>query len=424
MGLATSQVRMLSLTSRKADVEMQMQLNSKRKTMLTREATQLSKLYYAKLQSSKIQYATANGYSDVNYDYLMAEDSDKFFEQIVNGDSFDKKQSSKMIVTDTYGRVVLSHKMLDVVVNSLNANIIKKANDNTYLPTVKDFTLDAMKYLLEKYPTSGTAIGMKKQFELVYNESTVGRDILMFMLENGYQSGGKLYKNNNDYYSDINMTPESRVIPKDGVFYTCTNAGTNANGSMYWGGNFIVDLDAVVAKQLCKMFEYYGTMLSASFNGTGKTVPDQNGVSSSIYNFNVAAKLDKDAYGMYTSYGDTDNKVYDSTKNNEYFQDGLKSGLFQILNVSSVLTGGIERSQGLNYFKVKNAIVEKVDTESREALTAWYNAERADISEKESYWDSEITTLSAELNTITTEIDSVKKLRDDAISSTFKWGSA
>ena len=56
MGLAVSQVRLLALTSRKADVEMQIQLNSKRKTMLTREATNLAKLYYAKLQNSKIQY--------------------------------------------------------------------------------------------------------------------------------------------------------------------------------------------------------------------------------------------------------------------------------------------------------------------------------------------------------------------------------
>ena len=72
MGLATSQVRLLALTSRKADVEMQIQLNSKRKTMLTREATELSKLYYAKLQNAKIQYSTTNGYKDVTYDYLMA----------------------------------------------------------------------------------------------------------------------------------------------------------------------------------------------------------------------------------------------------------------------------------------------------------------------------------------------------------------
>ena len=50
--------------------------------------------------------------------------------------------------------------------------------------------------------------------------------------------------------------------------------------------------------------------------------------------------------------------------------------------------------------------------------------ENDDLNEKENYWDSEITQLSTELNTITTEIDSVKKLREDAISSTFKWGSA
>ena len=71
MGLATSQVRLLALTSRKSDVEFNMQLNAKRKTMLMRESTTLSKLYYAKLQQARYQYSTEEGYNDVTYGYIM-----------------------------------------------------------------------------------------------------------------------------------------------------------------------------------------------------------------------------------------------------------------------------------------------------------------------------------------------------------------
>ena len=102
----------------------------------------------------------------------------------------------------------------------------------------------------------------------------------------------------------------------------------------------------------------------------------------------------------------------------------MKSGLYQLVNVSSIQYGGYSRAQNLDYFKTQNYVVEQTDQSTRETITAWYNAAKADLNEKENYWDSEITQLSTELNTITTEIDSVKKLREDAISSTFKWGSA
>ena len=76
MGLAVSQVRLLALTTRKADIELQMQINSKRKQMLTRKSTELAQQYYQRLQNSTIQYATSNGYEDVNYDYIMGQQVD------------------------------------------------------------------------------------------------------------------------------------------------------------------------------------------------------------------------------------------------------------------------------------------------------------------------------------------------------------
>ena len=65
----------------------------------------------------------------------------------------------------------------------------------------------------------------------------------------------------------------------------------------------------------------------------------------------------------------------------------------------------------------------RTDSEVREELTAWYNAEKERISEKESWIDMDINNLSTELEAINTEIQSVQSYLDDAISTVFDWGS-
>lgn len=453
MGLATSQVRLLALTSRKADVEMQIQLNSKRKTMLTREATELSKLYYAKLQNAKIQYSTTNGYKDVTYDYLMAMDSGIFCDSVLDptaNSTYDKKISNSMIVTDAYGRVILSNWMLDVVANTLNHDNAPGGGQPDDW-SVEKRTIVAMNYLLEH--CGKTSNGTTKAVQETYNQlltggifnnnvtdgttdeqKQLGFKVLQHLLRNGYQDGGVLYKEGTGssakYYTDYNKT--NAVNPTEGVFYIIKNIDdfknlTDASGGMYFpsyseNNNIVPGLTATVAKQICNMFSYYGAIFSAAFNGNGKGTNNEY-----IPAFNVAANLDvsQDASGKTTYSRSTDaakNYGYSSLIQGDNLQNGLKSGTIQLVNVSSVVTGGFSKAQGLDYFKTQNYVVEKADSAERETITAWYNAARADLNTKESYWDAEITALSTELNTITTEIESVKKLREDAISSTFKWG--
>lgn len=453
MGLATSQVRLLALTSRKADVEMQIQLNSKRKTMLTRESTELAKLYYAKLQNSKIQYATTNGNKDVTYDYLMAQDTGTFFDQVVSPTSnsgVDVKTSSNMILTDNYGRVILSGFMLDIVLKTLadeGQNSTKNAR------TVETRTIDAMKHLLSDIQGSKNAATIGEVFNSLYTGKAFktnlddatedpsdsaykqGEDVLKFLYENGIKDGGSIWKKDGVYYSNYKCADADKVTPEKGTFYIARNVNDNsfvsgdndAQGAMYWnsgGKEFVPKLNKTYASQMVSMFKYYGAIFAAAFNGFKS---DENGLT--IPNFNVAAKIEqttiKDANGKDTkSYKIIDNSTYTTASNSENLQAGLKSGLYQLVNVSSLKYGGYSKGQNLDYFKTQNYVVEQTDQSTRETITAWYNAAKADLNEKENYWDSEITQLSTELNTITTEIDSVKKLREDAISSTFKWGSA
>ena len=452
MGLATSQVRLLALTSRKADVEMQIQLNSKRKTMLTRESTELAKLYYAKLQNSKIQYATTNGNKDITYGYLMAQDTPAFFNQVVSPTSnsgIDTKTSSNMILTDSYGRVILSASMLDIVLKTLAD---EGQNSTAGARTVETLTIDAMKHLLTNMNGSSTAVSIQEAFNSLYtgqafktniNDATEqpsasaykqGEDVLKFLYENGIKDGGSIWKKDGVYYSNYKCADADKVTPEKGTFYIARNVNDNsfvsgdndAQGAMYWntgGKEFVPNLNKTIASQMVSMFKYYGAIFAAAFNGFKS---DVNG--KTVNNFNVAAKIeavDTTIDGKTkTEYKVIDNNTYTTVSNSENLQAGLKSGLYQLVNVSSLKYGGYSKGQNLDYFKTQNYVVEQTDQSTRETITAWYNAAKADLNEKENYWDSEITQLSTELNTITTEIDSVKKLREDAISSTFKWGSA
>ena len=454
MGLATSQVRLLALTSRKADVEMQIQLNSKRKTMLTRESTELAKLYYAKLQNSKIQYATTNGNKDVTYGYLMAQDTGTFFDQVVSPTSnsgVDVKTSSNMILTDNYGRVILSESMLDIVLKTLND---EGQNSTAGARTVETLTIDAMKHLLSDMSSKGSqnAATIGEVFNSLYTGQAFktnlddateapsdsaykqGEDVLKFLYENGIKDGGSIWKKDGVYYSNYKCADADKVTPEKGTFYIARNVKDNtfvsgdndAQGAMYWnsgGKEFVPKLNKTYASQMVSMFKYYGAIFAAAFNGFKS---DKKG--KTVNNFNVAAQIEGTNITIdgktKTEYKVIDNSTYTTASNSENLQAGLKSGLYQLVNVSSLKYGGYSKGQNLDYFKTQNYVVEQTDQSTRETITAWYNAAKADLNEKENYWDSEITQLSTELNTITTEIDSVKKLREDAISSTFKWGSA
>jgi len=425
MGLATSQVRLLSLTSRKADVELQMELDSKRKTTLTRQATNLAKQYYSKLQNTTVQYSTTNGYADVDYSYLMANSNNNFFDQVLTGNgSYSKKTTDGMILTDMYGKVVLDDDLMKVYIAATNKDKGKG--------TVEDKTLTAINELFQNKPTTtsyAVANGFSAMFsDKLTNSGTEGvkYKALKYMLENGYQQGGAVYQLGANYYDTRATTGSTsrpatdKTVPMvNGTFYQIMNndgtgAGASAGGNydyqMYWKDGstdkFITDLSSTYAKELVNVMKYYGSIFSAAFNnGVSGTFSDKSTITA----------------GTYTNVSNT---PYKNASKSEALQAGLKSGVFQLVNVDSAATGHYAKAQNLDYFITSNLVAENTDESKKEEITAWYNSEKADLDEKESYWDTEITQLSTELNTITTEVDSVKSLRDNAISSVFKWGSS
>ncbi|MBQ4115259.1 hypothetical protein IJD34_07640 [bacterium] len=105
-----------------------------------------------------------------------------------------------------------------------------------------------------------------------------------------------------------------------------------------------------------------------------------------------------------------------------YISDALVSGAFQLVTVAD--NGEYDEGGSLTYFLTRGYVEANSSSDVREELTAWYNAEKARISEKETFSDLRINELSTELEAIKAEMQSIQTFIDDAISSVFDWGSA
>ncbi len=106
--------------------------------------------------------------------------------------------------------------------------------------------------------------------------------------------------------------------------------------------------------------------------------------------------------------------------NDDYVSDAITTGTFQLTKVDGV--GNYDEGCTLEYFITSGLVEANSSTDLREEVTAWYNEQKAIISDKETQYDLIINDLSTELNAITTEIKAIESFIDDAISGTFNWG--
>ena len=121
MGLACSQIRLLTLTARKADCEFNISMGSMKKMALTRESAQLSQEYYSRLQSKQISYYANGQYSKMNYSYLMGYGNN--YAAIWNGNQ-PLKSDNSMILADYKGQVVLSDSYAKAITDVLGSSVM------------------------------------------------------------------------------------------------------------------------------------------------------------------------------------------------------------------------------------------------------------------------------------------------------------
>lgn len=108
--------------------------------------------------------------------------------------------------------------------------------------------------------------------------------------------------------------------------------------------------------------------------------------------------------------------------NDDYISDAILSGILQLEAVDA--NGDYNEETTLEYFLTIGAIEENLSAEEREKITAWYEAEKEVLKEKETFLDLQMNETSTELEAINAEIQSIQSLLDDTISSVFDWGSA
>lgn len=332
MGLACSQIRLLTLTTRKADCELGISLDSIEKMALTREQSALSSEYYSKLQAKKVCYYANGQYSKMTYDYLMGNTGT--YAAIVRGDQSNTalKSDNAMILADYKGQVIMSDNYATVLTSVLGASAMDQNGRGG------TFSQDKIPAIIAKIT--------------------------------GYKE------------DDISAIVDNKNIESRSYNTTATKTlkgeSTDKKGT--------TDNTDTVQSELESIVDFYLPI------------------------FRAAA-----ANGWTTEY----NK--EMALNDDYVSDAIVTGSFQLEHVNDV--GDYDEGTTLTYFVTSGAVQTRTDSDTREEITAWYNAEKERIAEKENYIDMHMSDLSTELEAINTEIQSIQSYIDDAIQSVFDWGA-
>ena len=330
MGLACSNIRLLTLTARKADCEYGISIDSMRKMALSREQTQLSQEYNSKLKAKQISYYANGKYNKINYSYLMGYGNN--YSAITGGTQPLKSQNS-MILTDFKGQVVMSKAYASAITSVLGFSAMDSQGRGG------TFSTDQIPAILAKLLPGFTEEQFKNAIDGKSQNST------------SYDANG---------------------------VQTITGNST--------GNKVTVDNTETTTKKIQSIVDFYYPI------------------------FQAAA-----ANGWTTEYNN------DMGTNDDYVSDALSSGTFQLATVND--EGNYDPDTSLTYYVTSGLVAQNNNSEVREEVTAWYEAEKARISEKEDYLDIDMDNLSTELESINTEIQSIQSLIDDAISSVFDWGS-
>ncbi len=158
----------------------------------------------------------------------------------------------------------------------------------------------------------------------------------------------------------------------------------------------------------------YKSQLTGTPTGNGKVTYSRQEEIQAILDFAYPIFLAAATNGWTTEYNDAMNT------NDDYINEAIQNGTFQLATVTD--TGRYDLDTSLTYFITAGLIEERNDSSTREEITAWYEAEKNRIGEKEDYIDLDMQNLSTELEAINTEIQAVQTLIDDEMS-VFEWGN-
>ena len=243
-----------------------------------------------------------------------------------------------------------------------------------------------------------------------------------------------LKKENSMILSDY----KGQVVLNDAYADAITKVlGSSAMDSQGRGGTFSTDkipeiLDALIPGFSAEQFKTVmdGDNLSTSYDaeGVNQLTGEKTGTETTVDNSESSTSILQSIVDFYVpifkaaaANGWTTEYNLEIKHNDDYVSDAIISGSFQITSVND--EGNYDPDASLSYFITAGLLEARNDSEMRAEITAWYEEEKARISEKEDWIDIEMDNLSTELEAINTEIQSVKSLIEDAVGSVFDWGS-
>jgi len=121
MSLGVNNVTLLTLTARKADCELGISLDAAEKMALTRQQSELTREYYARLQGKNIAYYANGQYNAMDYNYLMG-NTTLAATDIISGNTAGMKKDASMVLTDANGLVVMSDSYASILKSVLGAS--------------------------------------------------------------------------------------------------------------------------------------------------------------------------------------------------------------------------------------------------------------------------------------------------------------
>lgn len=259
----------------------------------------------------------------------------------------------------------------------------------------------------------------------------------------GYGSNYTAIWNNDKYAlkeenSMVLTDYKGQVVLSDDYAKAITSVlGPSAMNKDGQGGTFSTDKIAAIIAALCPGFtaETFQTIidgdnLSSEYgaHGVNTLTGEENGNKITVDNSSSVTEKAQAIVDFYlpifaaaASNGWTTEYNKELATNDDYVSDALVTGAFQLATVNN--EGEYDEGGSLTYFVTAGLVEARTDSDVREEITAFYNAEKERVSDKETILDLYIDEMSTELEAINTEIQSIQSLIDDAISSVFDWGS-
>lgn len=331
MGLATSQARLLMLTTQLNNIDAHLAMDSDALMGLSRESSAASKEYANALNQKKI--VDSNTEADVTYNSLMA---------------YNPNSASQYVLTNANGYVVLSDSYLSGVSgNSGTAKDLTGGIDDPYAFAAKmmgnKYSATDIKTASEAYEsTKKTSSGTSTNLSMVGSEYTYNiRDILASDWRTNYESGTAITLdsatdngNQYDYYRSSSADANNNLGTKD--HQATTDAALTAD---------IANLASSVQGNLINVNSKYSAQVKAAVAYA----------ETATYNKFVYNVDDNDSTDNSDGVG-TSSVSYNKIGNNDYYNNGdLANNLTRTSSGSNRIVSGAECNHYTGKYAHSNA---------------------------------------------------------------------